>query len=190
MFYDRAYDECQVVADLPEDARNERRVTIAGAGFGDLEGTVELYPWDAADGTPATPVAGLRFDETVLVVEDDEVVRQQVCRILERQGFTVLAAGDGDEALALVDKHHSTIELLLTDVIMPHMNGRELYRQLRERQPATRVLYMSGYADDVIAEHGVLGAEINFVQKPFTVAELIDKIIDALELGSLDNRKK
>jgi two-component system cell cycle sensor histidine kinase/response regulator CckA len=140
--------------------------------------------------TPSTPVAGLRFDETVLVVEDDEVVRQQVCRILERQGFTVLSAGDGDEALALADKHHGTIELLLTDVIMPHMNGRELYRQLRERQPATRAIYMSGYADDVIAEHGVLGDEINFVQKPFTVAELIDKIIDALELGSSDNRKK
>jgi two-component system, cell cycle sensor histidine kinase and response regulator CckA len=140
--------------------------------------------------TPATPVAGLRFDETVLVVEDDEVVRQQVCRILERQGFTVLAAGDGDEALALVDKHHGTIELLLTDVIMPGMNGRELYRQLRERQPKTRAVYMSGYADDVIAEHGVLGDQIHFVQKPFTVAELIDKIIDALELGSSIKRSK
>lgn len=132
--------------------------------------------------TPPTPVAGLRFDETVLVVEDDEVVRQQVCRILERQGFTVLAAGDGDEGLEVAAQHHGLINLLLTDVIMPRMNGRELYRRLAEQRPDTRVIYMSGYADEVIADHGVLVEGIHFVQKPFSVQELINKIIDALEL--------
>jgi CheY-like chemotaxis protein len=132
--------------------------------------------------SPSAAAAGLRFDETVLVVEDDEVVRQQVCRILERHGFKVLQAGDGDEALIVARAHSGPIKLLLTDVVMPRLNGRELHQHLQKDLPDLRVIYMSGYADEVLADHGVVGEEIHFVQKPFTVQELIDKIIDALDL--------
>jgi two-component system cell cycle sensor histidine kinase/response regulator CckA len=118
--------------------------------------------------------------QTVLVVEDAEGLRELTKRLLERQGYTVLPAANADEALQLFDEHTS-IDLLLTDVVMPGASGPELVKQLVERRPTLKVIYMSGYTDDAIGHHGVLDAGIVFLHKPFSSASLGQKIREVLD---------
>jgi CheY-like chemotaxis protein len=121
--------------------------------------------------SPSRPEAG----ETILLVEDEAAVRGLVRETLRQFGYTVLEAGDGYKALKLAEEHKAGIRLLLTDVIMPLMNGHELAVRLKQIIPGTKVVYMSGYTDDVLAFHGIT-PEIDFIQKPFSNAELAAKL--------------
>lgn len=114
--------------------------------------------------------------ETILVAEDEPVVRQVTCRLLERLGYRVIEAAQGAEALRLAKDHPGAVDLLLTDVVMPYMNGRELADRLRALQPEMRVLFMSGLPDDVILEHGVNEERIEFLAKPYTPGSLASAI--------------
>jgi PAS domain S-box-containing protein len=118
--------------------------------------------------------------ETVLVVEDAEGLRELTRRLLERQGYTVLTAGDADEAVRVFDLNTS-IDVLLTDVVMPGVSGPELSSLLVERHPALKVIYMSGYTEDSIVRHGVLNPGIAFLHKPFTSDTLGQKIGEVLD---------
>jgi len=117
---------------------------------------------------------------TILVVEDEDMVRKLVCETLEATGFTVVEARGPAEALRLFPALKSAIDLLLTDVVMPEMNGRELHHKLEAMQPGLRVLYTSGYTDNVIVHHGVLDEGIHFLQKPFTLQALRTKVRESL----------
>ncbi len=129
--------------------------------------------------TAAAPLPG---SETVLLVEDEDTVRMLVQRILERQGYHILASCNAEDALRLCAEHKGQIDLLISDVIMPGgTNGRELARQIMAARPGIKVLFMSGYTDDVIAHHGVLEAGVNFISKPFTTDALAHKVRQAIE---------
>ena len=119
--------------------------------------------------------------ETVLLVEDEEVVRRLAREILSGNGYRVLEAGNGREALLLSEAHRGEIHLLLTDVVMPKMSGRELTGRIRPLRPGLRILYMSGYTDDAILRHGVLEDGIPFLQKPFTPEGLARKVREVLD---------
>jgi PAS domain S-box-containing protein len=127
---------------------------------------------------------------TVLLVEDEEAVRALVHRLLQKLGFQVLATGDPNEAARLVEAHDGPIDLLLTDVVMPQVNGRELADRLRSRSPDLNCLYMSGYTADIITKKGVLVEGANFIQKPFGLAELSRKIKEILPLRQLPPKPK
>jgi two-component system cell cycle sensor histidine kinase/response regulator CckA len=114
--------------------------------------------------------------ETILVVEDDVNLRELATQILAGRGYRVLAAGNGLEALRMSEEYDGSIDLLLTDVVLPKMNGRELTKRLQARRPGARVLYMSGYGDDLIAHHGVLDEGIAVLSKPFTMDILLQKV--------------
>jgi PAS domain S-box-containing protein len=118
---------------------------------------------------------------TILLVEDETVVRQLVRSILQMNGFHVIEAPNGVEALTTVQQYAGQIDLLLTDVVMPRMGGRELAEHMRQLRPATKALFMSGYTDDAVVHHGVLDAGLAFIQKPFTPAALILKVRELLE---------
>jgi DNA-binding NtrC family response regulator len=119
--------------------------------------------------------------ETILVVEDEEEVRKLAVRILQRQGYTVLDAPDGDGALVICGERKDPIHLILTDVVMPGMSGRQLADRLGSFHPEMKVLYMSGYTDNAITHHGVLEKGMNYIQKPFTVDSLIRKVREVLD---------
>jgi PAS domain S-box-containing protein len=125
---------------------------------------------------PAGQVGTTGVAATILIAEDEPGVRERVRQTLEQFGHTVLEATDGYEALRLIEERKSEIHLLLTDVIMPLMNGRELARRLKLIRPEVKVLYMSGYTDDVLAFHGIDQAEIDLIQKPFTQSEIARKV--------------
>ena len=127
---------------------------------------------------PPRPPTG---NATVLVVEDDEPVRRLAVRALERFGYRVLAAGHGEEALAVARAFEGPIALLLTDVVMPGLSGRELAEQMVALRPDTRVVYMSGYAPAAILQRGVLAAEARMIQKPFAPDVLAREVAAALE---------
>lgn len=120
-------------------------------------------------------------NETILLVEDDEMVRSLVQRALLRQGYTLLEARWGDEALFLVEQQRGQIDLLVTDVVMPKMNGRELFEQLKALHPRMKVLFMSGYTDDTMVRNGLLAAEIEFLSKPFSPDALAAKVREVLD---------
>jgi len=122
-----------------------------------------------------------RRGETVLLVEDDGELLLVARRMLEQLGYQVLPANSPSEALAIAEKEENMIDLLLTDVIMPEMNGKDLARQLQTLSVDTKCLYMSGYTADVIARHGVLDAGISFIEKPFSKRELAKKIRGVLD---------
>ncbi len=115
-------------------------------------------------------------DETVLLVEDEPVVRQLVAEILETNGYTVLQAADGPSVLELARRHSGDIDLLVTDVVMPGMSGPEVAQSVTAMRPGTHVLYMSGYTDSAIGHHGVLEPGIAFLQKPFSTHDLTRKV--------------
>ncbi|MBI4594217.1 MAG: PAS domain S-box protein [Candidatus Rokubacteria bacterium] len=134
----------------------------------------------AAAGPPKEPQA-LNGAETVLLVEDEGPVRKLVREILSGYGYTVLEAPGGVEALAIFDRHGGQIDLLLTDVVMPGMSGRALAQRLIARRANLKVLYMSGYTDDVIGHHGVLDSQLGYLQKPFTPDCLAGKVREILD---------
>jgi response regulator RpfG family c-di-GMP phosphodiesterase len=118
-----------------------------------------------------------RGTETILLVEDDPVVRELASRMLSQQGYHLLEASNGDEALRLAQKQpQQKIDLLVTDVVMPQMGGKALANQLKTIQPNFKVLFTSGYADNAIVHHGILEPEIDFLQKPFSLEMLIRKV--------------
>jgi two-component system cell cycle sensor histidine kinase/response regulator CckA len=117
---------------------------------------------------------------TVLLVEDEPGVLKVGRRMLERPGFTVVAAGSPNEAIRLAAEHAGHIDLLLTDVVMPEMNGRQLAERLTQSCPGLKVLFMSGYTANVIARHGVLDGNVQLVEKPLSESTLADKIRDVL----------
>jgi PAS domain S-box-containing protein len=121
--------------------------------------------------------------EQILLVEDSEPLKKLAQKYLEMGGFQVLSAGSGEEALEVAARHRGTFDLLLTDVVMPGMNGRVLAEQLMPRQPGMRVLYMSGYTDSFIAGHGVLEPGTHLLHKPFTDEVLIRKVREVLDGG-------
>ena len=136
---------------------------------------------------PATPAPEVHAAEPqggsqhILLVEDEPSVRELTKRVMEAQGYRVTAAESGEQALALVDSSTLTFDLLLTDVILTGMSGRDLQKQLRERIPGLPVVYMSGYTDNIIAPHGVLEPGTFFVQKPFATSTIGATVHEALQ---------
>jgi len=119
--------------------------------------------------------------ETILLVEDNTGLRKLATRILKPAGYTVLEAATGEEALRLLAQHDAPVHLLLSDVVMPGMSGRQLAEQLVRTRPGINVLYMSGYTSDTIVRHGVLDAQMPFLNKPFTAAALLRKVREVLD---------
>lgn len=119
--------------------------------------------------------------ETLLIVEDEALVRDMTRLILEQVGFTVLVVPDGDEALKLIEENQQPIHLMLTDVVMPGMSGRQLADKVKMLRPSIRILFMSGYTDDAIVHHGVLEEGTPFLEKPFTPVGLIRKVREVLD---------
>ncbi len=127
------------------------------------------------------PQKSRRGSETILIVEDDPQVKTLTATMLQKMGYRVLTAENGQEALAVLQAHESRVHLLLTDVIMPNMNGRKVFEQAACIFPEIKVLYMSGYTDDVIAHHGVINPDVDFIQKPFTAKALAAKVREVLD---------
>jgi nitrogen-specific signal transduction histidine kinase/CheY-like chemotaxis protein len=128
---------------------------------------------------PKVEVDALRGSETILVVEDEESVRHLASSILERQGYRVLEARTGSEALE-IERQEDVIDLLLTDVVLPGMSGAEVAARLRIRRQGLKVLYMSGYTDNAMVLHGVRHSEVAFLQKPITPLELLTKVKEVI----------
>lgn len=143
-----------------------------------LPRAVQDVPHPEAGGGPERAGIG---SETLLVVEDEHGVRRLLAHILTRQGYKVLEAANGEEALELFCKHSGEINLVLTDMVMPQMTGRELGERLLEIRPALKIVYMSGYTDDVLMRTGTLSANMPFLQKPLRPEVLAAKIRETLD---------
>lgn len=146
--------------------------------------------WFPRNSTDANKLADVKTDkpvehvhETILLVEDDLSILRVMKRMLEMRGYTVLDAHTPKEALALARKYNGEIHLLLTDVVMPEMNGRDLAQRMMTLYPDLLRLYMSGHTADVIAHHGILHEGVNFIQKPFTMHDLYAKVREVIDAG-------
>jgi CheY-like chemotaxis protein len=117
----------------------------------------------------------------VLLVEDEVAVRTLAARVLQAYGYTILEAADGHEALRIAQAYGGMIDIILTDIVMPQMGGLALVEQLTLVRPKIKVLFMSGYAENVIAHHGKLDPGVSLLQKPFSPAALVHKIRDILD---------
>ena len=147
--------------------------------------TIKIY-FPQAEGSPPLASAGISSgkvlpgSETILLVEDEELLRTPIREILERQGYSVLEAGNGEEALVVARQYPGPIDLLLSDIVMPGMNGRDLAGHLSRTRPDLKVLFMSGYTHNAIVHHGVLEEGLAFLEKPFTPEALAVKIRQVL----------
>ena len=119
--------------------------------------------------------------ETVLLVEDEEAVRQLACRTLQSQGYNVLEAADGVAALTVCQRHLRSIDIVVTDVVMPQLSGVDLVQRLKAVRPRLKVLFISGYTDSTLVRHGVAASEANYLQKPFTPDNLTRKVRQLLD---------
>jgi CheY-like chemotaxis protein len=135
------------------------------------------------DGPPLISPAPVRGWETVLLVEDSAAVRSIARQILERNGYTVLEAPNGRAALAIGRNRTRPIHLLLTDVVMPEMNGRQLAEEFSRVRTDAHVIFMSGYTDDAVVRHGVVSAGVDYLQKPFSPDALLRKVREVLDAG-------
>jgi len=137
---------------------------------------------EAAPALAATPAGDLRGgSETVLLVEDDAGLRDFAREMLENLGYALLTAATPNEAIHLAEEHAGEIHLVITDVVLPQMNGQELLQRLSARKPGLKCLFMSGYTANVISHRGVLKDGVNFLQKPFSMQELAAKVREVLE---------
>ncbi|MCP4676453.1 MAG: response regulator [Deltaproteobacteria bacterium] len=139
---------------------------------------------DVADGPSAAVEqrdSSAGGNESLLVVEDNMSVRKLVCGILKKHGYRIIEARNAKECLVSIERNKTSIQLLLTDVVMPETNGRDLYKKLVALLPDLKVIYMSGYTDDVIAHHGILEPGVDFIQKPISVHTLTTKIREVLD---------
>ena len=134
-----------------------------------------------AANAPSTPIHTKTGNETLLIVEDEPMILQLVTNTLAKLGYHILAANDGVEALEVTRNASSPIDLLITDVIMPRLGGRELASRLQQQHPQLKVLYMSGYAENAIAHQGELPQGLNFIQKPYQPAELAARVREVLD---------
>ena len=139
-----------------------------------LDGEGKVHIADA----PPTPIEC--GHETILVVEDEDRLREMIVEVLSRCGYTVLEAPDGPTALERYADKAPIVDLVMTDVMMPKMNGRQFAREFSKHQPHARILYMSGYTDDIILDHGVLAPGTLFIHKPFSRKELVDMLQNIL----------
>jgi CheY-like chemotaxis protein len=137
----------------------------------------------AVEESKSDSIDKLRGSETILLVEDSQPLRKLANTYLESCGFRVLSAESGEDALKVATRFGGLFDLLLTDVVMPGMNGRALAEHLLPRQPGMSVLYMSGYTDSFIAGHGVLDPGTHLLHKPFTEEVLIRKVREVLDAG-------
>jgi PAS domain S-box-containing protein len=128
-----------------------------------------------------TPVENLSGSETVLIVEDDDSLRKLTRTILKQKGYKILEAENGEDALRVSKEHEGPIDLLITDVVMPKMSGKETAERLQPLHPQMKVIYMSGYTDDAIVHRGVLARGLNFLDKPFSSEGLVRKVREVLD---------
>ncbi len=135
-----------------------------------VEGEIERIPDKADIGK------GKHGKETIIVAEDDEGVRDLTCEILRKHGYHIITAATAEEFIEILERKDGPIHLMLTDVIMPGMNGKQLYERIRKHYPDMKVLYMSGYTGNVIAHHGILEKGVHFIHKPFSIQALTEKI--------------
>jgi CheY-like chemotaxis protein len=147
--------------------------------------TFKIYLPRVEGGAQAPVKSGVKVEsltgtETILVVEDDDAVRKLVHRALVDHGYTVLDAISAREAVTFCERHKGLIHLMISDVILPQMSGRELAKRVQELRPKMRVIFMSGYADDAVAHHGILEAGHVFVEKPFVPAAMVRKVREIL----------
>ena len=136
----------------------------------EMDATVEETKEESAVFSPAM----------ILLVEDDDMVRGMITQMLKAIGYSVIAAATPGEALSLCEKGDTTVDLVITDVVMPVMNGRELRDKLRVVRPEIKVLFVSGYTSNVVVHHGILEEGVHFLQKPFSMNDLSRKISEAL----------
>jgi CheY-like chemotaxis protein len=134
----------------------------------------------SADSGKPEAVSAMGGNETVLVVEDQPEVRGYATAALRAYGYQVIEAASAAEALLVWEREGERIALILTDVVMPSLSGRELADRLKERRPGIKVLFMSGYTDDTIVHHGVLEKDAEFIQKPFSPGQLAIKVREVL----------
>jgi CheY-like chemotaxis protein len=122
-------------------------------------------------------------DETILLVEDEDGVRSLACETLRKNGYHVLVAGNGEEALELARQHGGAIDLLVSDVVMPKIGGGQLAKQLARQQPDMRILFVSGYTDSSLVHHGVMTGEVDCLTKPYSPDVLARKVREVLDRG-------
>jgi CheY-like chemotaxis protein len=133
-----------------------------------------------APASPRAPAQTTPGSETILLVEDDSVLRELMGAGLRTDGYKVLVATDGVDALRVSEQHAGSIDVLLTDVIMPQMSGPDLARSLAPRRPGMKVLYISGYTDDKLRHASISGSEVVLIQKPFQLVDLTQKLREVL----------
>jgi two-component system, cell cycle sensor histidine kinase and response regulator CckA len=120
--------------------------------------------------------------KTILLVDDEKEVRGLIRTILQAKGYRIFEASDGEEAIHISNLFADTIALLVTDVVLPRIDGKQVAKELNKQRPETRVLFLSGYPEDTLVRHGALQAGVNFLQKPFSVKALTSKVQSVLDL--------
>jgi CheY-like chemotaxis protein len=142
---------------------------------------------DAADGDGRSSIRG--WHETGLLVEDDASVRAVVRRTLQSNGYNVVEAGNAGDAVRLAQDYGGKIDFMITDLIMPETSGRDLAQTVSALRPGIKVLYMSGYSDNTVLQHGMVSSDMEFIAKPFTQDKLLEKIRQVLTTGNGDSRQ-